>query len=380
MKRVGYQPAFAGAVEAVASTGGQIMPPVMGAAAFIMADMIGMSYLKVATAALLPSLLYYLALLFMIHFEAVKYNLGYLPPEQVPDTRKVLMRLYYMLPIVMLIVTLMSGRSVISSAFVATLFIALLSFLHAETRLTPRRLVKALAHSARNALMVSAACACSGIIIGVITLTGIGYTFINAVTSLAGGSLFLLMVLLTVTCLILGMGVPTAPAYIIVATLGAPALVKFGVPPIAAHMFVFYYAILSVITPPVCIASYSGAAIAEASAMKTGFISVKLGIVAFIIPFMFVYEPSLLLMGDPLTIVLSTISSLVGVITLAGGMQGYLLANCRLWERISLLLAGLVLIYPGVITDLIGLALLILVCIAQWGRRKNNRQPVPSAR
>ena len=380
MKRVGYQPAFAGAVEAVASTGGQIMPPVMGAAAFIMADMIGMSYLKVATAALLPSLLYYLALLFMIHFEAVKYNLGYLPPEQVPDTRKVLMRLYYMLPIVMLIVTLMSGRSVISSAFVATLFIALLSFLHAETRLTPRRLVKALAHSARNALMVSAACACSGIIIGVITLTGIGYTFINAVTSLAGGSLFLLMVLLTVTCLILGMRVPTAPAYIIVATLGAPALVKFGVPPIAAHMFVFYYAILSVITPPVCIASYSGAAIAEASAMKTGFISVKLGIVAFIIPFMFVYEPSLLLMGDPLTIVLSTISSLVGVITLAGGMQGYLLANCRLWERISLLFAGLVLIYPGVITDLIGLALLILVCIAQWSRRKNNRQPVPSAR
>ena len=315
----------------------------------------------------------------MIHFEAVKNNLGYLPPEQIPETRKVLARLYYMLPIVMLIITLMSGRSVISSAFVATLFIALLSFLHAETRLTPKRLIHALAHSARNALMVSAACACSGIIIGVITLTGIGYTFINAVTSLAGGSLFLLMVLLTVTCLILGMGVPTAPAYIIVATLGAPALVKFGVPPIAAHMFVFYYAILSVITPPVCIASYSGAAIAEANAMKTGFVSVKLGIVAFIIPFMFVYEPSLLLMGDPLTIVLSTLSALIGVISLAGGMQGYLLADCRTWERAALLLSGLVLIYPGMLTDIMGLVLLVLVSLTQWNRKKNLK-PAPSGR
>ena len=379
MKRVGYKAPFAGAVEAVASTGGQIMPPVMGAAAFIMADMIGVSYINVAKAALLPALLYYLALLFMIHFEAVKHNLGYLPADQVPETRKVLVRLYYMLPIVMLIVTLLSGRSVISSAFVATLFIVLLSFINAETRLTPKRLIKALTHSARNALMVSAACACSGIIIGVITLTGIGYTFINAVTDLAGGNLFMLMMLLTITCLILGMGVPTAPAYIIVATLGAPALVKFGVPPIAAHMFVFYYAILSVITPPVCIASYSGAAIAEANAMKTGFVSVKLGIVAFIIPFMFVYEPSLLLIGTPMTILHSSISALIGVISLAGGMQGFLLASCKPWERLALLASGMVLIYPGTITDIIGLVLLILVGSLQWIRKKQHVSDNPVA-
>ncbi len=371
MKKVGYSPAFAGAVEAVASTGGQIMPPIMGAAAFIMADMIGISYLNVAKAALLPALLYYLALFMMIHFEAVSKNLGFLPADQVPQTSAVLKKLYYMLPIVMLIVTLLSGRSVISSAFVATFFIAVLSYVSPSTRLYPERFAKAFELTARNALMVSAACACAGLVIGVITLTGVGYKFINVITSLAGGNLLVLMVLLTITCIILGMGVPTSPAYIIVATLGAPALIKFGVPAVCAHMFVFYYAILSVITPPVCIAAYSGAAIAKADAMKTGFTSAKLGIVAFIIPYMFVFQPALLLIGSPAEIIIASITSVVGVIGLAGGMQNWFVLSCRLWERLALIAGGLVLIYPGLRTDTIGACLFLLVFVSQFTRKRN---------
>jgi len=250
MKKVGYTPHFAGAVEAVASTGGQMMPPIMGAAAFIMADVIGVSYLTIAKAALIPSVLYYLTLLAIIHLEAVSKNMGTLPPELVPSAASVLRRLYYLFPLVFLITILLMGRSVIACAYYGTVCIVILSMIRSETRFTFKRLCGALELSAKNAMMVSSCCACAGIIIGVISLTGIGYKFINVITALAGSNLLLLMAMLMVTCIILGMGVPTAPAYIIVATLGAPALMKAGVPIIAAHMFVYFYAILSVITPP----------------------------------------------------------------------------------------------------------------------------------
>ncbi|WP_273522886.1 TRAP transporter permease [Mailhella massiliensis] len=376
MKRVGYTAPFAGAVEAVASTGGQIMPPIMGAAAFIMADLTGAGYLAVAKAALLPALLYYLALLAMIHFEALSKNLGKLPADQVPDSRRVLSRLYYLLPIVLLLVAMFMGRSVIFCAFFATLCVVLLSFFRRETRMTPSRLLQGLEWSARNALMISSCCACAGIVIGVIALTGVGYNFINLVTTLAGDSLFLLMLFLTFTCIVLGMGVPTTPAYIIVATLGAPALIKMGVPAIAAHMFVFYYAILSVITPPVCMASFAGAAIAEADAMKTGFVSVKLGIVAFIIPFMFVYQPALLLQGDTPDVAVACVTAVIGVIGLAMGMQGWMLTNCAPWERVLLIVGGLTLIYPGSMTDALGIALIVLAGISQAAKRKAQRSEV----
>ena len=376
MKRVGYTAPFAGAVEAVASTGGQIMPPIMGAAAFIMADLTGAGYLAVAKAALLPALLYYLALLAMIHFEALSKNLGKLPADQVPDSRRVLSRLYYLLPIVLLLVAMFMGRSVIFCAFFATLCVVLLSFFRRETRMTPSRLLQGLEWSARNALMISSCCACAGIVIGVIALTGVGYNFINLVTTLAGDSLFLLMLFLTFTCIVLGMGVPTTPAYIIVATLGAPALIKMGVPAIAAHMFVFYYAILSVITPPVCMASFAGAAIAEADAMKSGFVSVKLGIVAFIIPFMFVYQPALLLQGDTPDVAVACVTAVIGVIGLAMGMQGWMLTNCAPWERVLLIVGGLTLIYPGSMTDALGIALIVLAGISQAAKRKAQRSEV----
>ena len=377
MKKVGYTPHFAGAVEAVASTGGQMMPPIMGAAAFIMADVIGVSYLTIAKAALIPSVLYYLTLLAIIHLEAVSKNMGTLPPELVPSAASVLRRLYYLFPLVFLITILLMGRSVIACAYYGTVCIVILSMIRSETRFTFKRLCGALELSAKNAMMVSSCCACAGIIIGVISLTGIGYKFINVITALAGSNLLLLMAMLMVTCIILGMGVPTAPAYIIVATLGAPALMKAGVPIIAAHMFVYFYAILSVITPPVCLAAFAGAAIAETNAMKTGVTAMKLGIVAFIIPFMFVFEPALLMQGSTTEIATAFASALIGVIGIASGMQNWLLVRCRLWERALLLASGLMLIFPGLITDTIGLSSLLIVLFAQ--RLRKGGSPIAAA-
>ena len=370
MKRVGYRPAFAGAVEATASTGGQIMPPVMGAAAFIMADLTGQGYLAVIKAALLPAVLYYLALWIMIHFEACKYNLGTIPPEDVPDKKSVIRRLYYLLPIGLLILLLLSGRSVNFAAFGTTLFIVLLGMCAAATRFTPARFLLALKVTARNALMVSTCCACAGIVVGCITATGIGFKFINIITSLADNNLVLMMIVLMMTCIVLGMGVPTTPAYIIVATLGAPVLVKMGVPVIAAHMFVFYYAILSVVTPPVCLAAFSGAAIAEADAMRTGFIAMKLAVVAFIVPFFFVLQPSLLMQGSAMDVTQACVTSIIAMYALAGSMQGYLLITANIIERAVLLTGGLTMLYPGTITDLVGLGCLIGVLALQLARRK----------
>lgn len=375
MKRVGYSPAFAGAVEAVASTGGQMMPPIMGAAAFIMADLIGVSYLEIAKAALLPSVLYYLALLSMIHFEAVNKNIGRLPEEQIPPTRSVLVRMYYLMPLVVLVAVMLMGRSIVSCALIGIVTVMVLSVFRSETRFDLKRFGSALEQAAKNALMISSCCACAGIVVAVIALTGVGYKFINFVTMLAGDSLLMLMICLMITSMILGMGVPTSPAYIIVAALGAPALVKAGVPVIAAHMFVFYYAILSAITPPVCVASFSGAAIAEANAMKTGWVSVKLGIVAFIIPFMFAYQPALMLQGDLITVGRAALTSIIGVLGLAGGLQGYFLARCFSWERFCLIAGGVLLIDSGGMTDLIGIALLAGIGMLQLIRRRSINAP-----
>ena len=370
MKKVGYEPHFAGAVEAVASTGGQMMPPIMGAAAFIMADVVGVSYLTIAKAALIPSILYYFTLYVCIHLEAVRKNMGTIPAEMVPQTSEVVRRLYYMFPLVFLITILLMGRSIIACAFYGTLSIIALSVFREETRFTWKRFLYALELSAKNSLMVSASCACAGIIIGIVSLTGIGYKFILVITEFADGNLLLLLVLLMFTCIVLGMGLPTAPAYIIVATLGAPALMKVGVPAVSAHMFVYFYAILSVITPPVCLAAYAGAAIAEANAMETGVTSMKLGIVAFVVPFMFVFEPALLMEGTWADIGIAAASAIVGAISLAGGLQCWLVCRCYIWERIILVLGGLMLLYPGVLTDMAGLGCLVLVFLIQKMRTR----------
>ena len=310
----------------------------------------------------------------MIHFEAVKNDLGKLSPDMVPETKSVVSRLYYLVPIAVLILLLGMGRSVVFCANIATLSIVLLAMLKAETRFTFKSFIEALVASSRGALMVSACCACSGLIVGVLSLTGIGYKFINLITILAGDSLFLLMVYLMLTSFVLGMGIPTTPAYIVVATLGAPALIKAGAPQLVAHMFVFYYAILSFITPPVCVAAFAGAAIAESKAMETGFIALKLGIVAFIVPYMFVYQPALLGIGETPEIIWAAITAIIGVIGIAGGMQSWLLCSTSAWERAFLLIGGLTLIYPGLSTDIIGFGLLFSVGIVQMLRRR--RAPI----
>ena len=367
MKKVGYRPHVAGAIEAAASTGGQIMPPIMGATAFVMADVTGAGYLAVAKAALLPSLLYYFSLLMMIHFEAVNKNIGIIPSDQIPDPRSVLRRTYHILPIIVLIGLLVSGRA---------------SF---PPRSSPSRRSSSSPVSARKpgsrrrafttrwnspraiALMISTCSACAGIIVAIVSITGIGYKFINLITILAGDSLFLLMVYLMLTSFVLGMGIPTTPAYIVVATLGAPALIKAGAPQLVAHMFVFYYAILSFITPPVCVAAFAGAAIAESKAMETGFIALKLGIVAFIVPYIFAFNNTMLFIGDfgPLDVVQVVLTSSVGMFLIAAGMIGYMLRDLNWGVRIVCIAAGLMLIHPGTLTDIIGIGVLVVVLVFQ---------------
>ena len=369
MKRVGYTPSFAGAVEAVSSTGGQLMPPIMGATAFVMADVTGAGYLAVAKAALLPSLLYYFSLLMMIHFEAVNKNIGIIPADQIPDPRSVLRRTYHILPIIVLIGLLVSGRSVISSAFISIASVIVVSCFSAETRFTPKSLYHTLELSSRNALMISTCSACAGIIVAIVSITGIGYKFISIITDLGQFHILLLLILLMFTCFVLGTGVPATPAYIIVATLGAPALMKLGIPTLSAHMFVLYYAILSEITPPVCLSAYAGASIAGANAMQTGWRAFRLGIVAYIIPFIFVFQPALLLTGEFSHVAQALVTSFIGVITLAGGMQGYLMARCFLWERVLLLAAGIALLYPEMYSDLAGLGVILFIGMLQYLRR-----------
>lgn len=370
MKRVGYRPEFAGAVEAVASSGGLIMPPVMGSIAFVMAEYTGISYLSICKAALLPAALYYLALFTMIHFEALKNGLGGTPADLVPELRAILRKLYYIVPLALLVVLMISGRSIIFSALIACALTVALSFIHPETRLTPARFLAVMENAAANLLMIAACCACVGIVIGVVTMTGFGFSFVNLMGALAQVHIGIFLLVLAGTCVIFGMGLPSLPAYILVATFGAPALVQAGVPLLAAHLFVMYFAISSGITPPVCLVAYAGAAIADAPPMKTGFNAFKLGIAAFIVPFIFIFEPALLLMGDWPTIGQAVFTAVLGVICLASSMQAWLFIHSTLIERIMMFAAGLVLVYPGLVTDMIGLGAAGLVLLVQIVRKR----------
>lgn len=370
MKRVGYRPEFSGAVEAVASSGGLIMPPVMGSIAFVMAEYTGISYLSICKAALLPAVLYYLSLFTMIHFEALRYGLGGTPSDLIPELRSIKRKLYYLAPLALLIVLMLAGRSIIFSALLACAAVVALSFLSPETRLTPARFLAAMENAAANLLMIAACCACVGIVIGVVTMTGFGFSFVNLMGSLAQVHIGIFLLVLAGTCVIFGMGLPSLPAYILVATFGAPALVQAGVPVLAAHLFVMYFAISSGITPPVCLVAYAGAAIADAPPMKTGFTAFKLGIAAFIVPFIFIFEPALLLMGDWATILQAVFTAVLGVVCLASSMQGWLFTESSPAERVMMFVAGIVLVYPGLLTDLIGFGTASLVFFIQIARKK----------
>ncbi|MCB1995675.1 MAG: TRAP transporter permease [Rhodoferax sp.] len=374
MKRSGYRPAFAGAVEAVASTGGQLMPPIMGAAAFVMAEFLGVSYLKVAAFALLPAVLYYLAVFMAVHFEARRIGLKGLPKADLPRLTQVLTeRGHLFLPLAIIIGVLLSGRSAAFAALVGTLSVIPTTWLRASTRhtFTPKVVLEALESGARNTIVVALACACAGIVIGTITLTGLGLSFTGVVLALSQNSLILALLLTMLAGILLGMGLPTTPAYIVQVALLVPALVKLGVMVEAAHLFVLYFAVLSAITPPVAMAVYAANGLSGAGLMDSSWAAVKLGLTGYIIPFMFVFAPSLLLIGEPLNVVLATVTAVIGVICLAGSLHEYFfLGRARPWERVLLFAAALVLIKPGWASDLFGLALIAVTLASQrWFRR-----------
>jgi TRAP transporter 4TM/12TM fusion protein len=378
MKRTGFRPPFAAAVESVASTGGQLMPPVMGAAAFVMAEFLVVPYATVALWALIPAVLYYIAVFYAVHFEAKRYRLAGVPKSQLPRFWQVMaVRGHLFVPIMVVLVGLILGYSAPLCALAGALSCLPVALMRATTRADIRwvNVVDALVDGARNTLAVAMACACAGIVIGVVTITGLGIVFTQMVIALAQNSLVLALVLTAMAGIILGMGMPTTPAYIVMVSLLVPAIIKLGAIPPAAHMFAFYFAILSAITPPVALAVFAAAALAGADMWKTGWEAVRMAAPAFIVPFMFVYEPALLTIGDPVTVAWRFGASCVGVICLAAGLQGYLRGEARAWERVVLLLAAGCLIKPGWQTDLAGFVLLAVVLAAQTLRRRVDRDP-----
>jgi TRAP transporter 4TM/12TM fusion protein len=373
MKRTGFRPHFAAAVEAVASTGGQLMPPVMGAAAFVMAEFLAVPYAQIAVWAAVPAFLYYVAVFFAVHFESKRHGLAGVPRDQLPRLLQVLAaRGHLFLPILIVLFGLILGYSAPLCALVGALACLPLALLRKLTRtgISWKSVIEALEEGAKNTLSVAMACACAGIVIGCVTITGLGIVFTQLVVALAQNSLILALVLTAMAGIILGMGMPTTPAYIMMVALLVPAVIKMGAVTPAAHMFAFYFAILSAITPPVALAVFAAASLAKANMWTTGWAAVRIAAPAYIVPFMFVYEPALLLIGDWTTSLHATISATIGVIALAASMFGYLLSACAMWQRVLLFASALLLIKPGLITDAIGLALLILVVAVQLGARR----------
>jgi len=371
MKRTGFKPPFACAVEATASTGGQIMPPVMGAAAFVMAEFLGIPYITICLHAMIPALLYYVALFMSIHFMAGRMGLKGIPREELPRLKKVLAaRGHMFIPLGVIVYMMSAGYTPMYACIYSTVAVVLLATLRKETRMGFRTILKALEESAKNTLAVASACACAGIVIGVINLTGLGLKFTSLVLFLAGDSLIPALILTMLAGIVLGMGMPTTPAYIVQAALLIPALIKLGVLKISAHMFVFYFSTISAITPPVAMAVYAAAGIGGAKLWPTGLWAMRIGATGFIVPFMFVYGPSLLFVGSAFDIITSVISASFGVIALAAGMMGWFVKALKPWERVVLVAAAFLLIKPGLYTDAIGYILLAFIFLMQkyWSR------------
>jgi TRAP transporter 4TM/12TM fusion protein len=387
MKKTGYKPYFAGAVEAAASTGGQIMPPVMGAAAFIMAEFTGIAYNKIIVAAAIPALLYYFAVGTMVHLEASKLGLKGLAKDQLPKVSKIMKKDGYMiLPLVAIVFFLLSGYTPLKSAFYAIAFsIAIavgVALIKRNNSFGIKEFLGALESGAKGAVGVACACACAGMIVGVVTLTGLGLRIAELIVSIAGGNLILTLFFTMIASLILGMGLPTTAKYIVLATMAVPALIKLEVNLMAAHLFILYFGVIADITPPVALAAYAGAGIAGANSMKTGFQAVKLALAAFIVPYIFAMDPTLILVDS---VVGSTVdflpffsaipivlSAMMGIVCLGSAVEGFLLDHCKIYERIPLAIAAFLLLKPGTVTDLIGLVVLIGVYFLQKQRVKHK--------
>lgn len=374
MKKLGYNANFAGAVEAAASTGGQLMPPVMGAAAFLMAEFVGVPYIDVVKAAAIPALLYFTGVWLGVHFEAKRKKLKGIPRAELPNPLTLLKeRGHLAIPLIVIVYLLVSGYTPMRAALVAIFLSILCAMLRKSTRMKPIEIVYGLERGAKGVLGVLVACASAGIIIGVVTKTGIGLRLASGLIDLAGGMLLPAMFFTMITAIVLGMGVPTTANYVITSTIAAPALEQMGVPVLAAHMFVFYFGIIADVTPPVALAAYAGAGISGGNALKTGVHASKLAIAAFIIPYVFVLSPVLLMVdATPLALVSVTLSALLGMIAISSALCGFLADHCRPYERILLIIAGLLMIKPGGITDLVGLVLFVVILVMQYRRAKET--------
>lgn len=376
MKRIGYSAEFAGGVEAAASCGGQILPPIMGAAAFIMAETLGIEYVKIMYSAIIPALLYYIAEITIVYFRASKKNLRGLDPSEVPDLKEILLKKSYLfIPLIVLVFLLVKGFTPTYSAFFAIITTVIISWFKKETRMGPKKIISALEAGARSTLSVAIACAVVGIIVGISTLTGFGSKLAGSIISWSGGNLFLTLFFTMIACIILGLGMPSIPAYILTATMASPALAQMDVPILVSHFFVFYFAMMANVTPPVALAAFAAAGISGGDINKTGYEAFKLASAGFLIPYMFVYSPSLLgLDSSILHIIIVFFTALFGVIALASAIEGYLIIESGSVERLLLLIAALSLIKPGGLTDFIGLGLLGLVLVLQLRNKKNLLQ------
>ena len=367
MKKTGYKPEFAAAAEASASTGGQIMPPILGAAAFLMADYVQIPYAQIALKAILPAVLYFTGVFITVHLEAKKLGLRGLTKEELPQLKPLLKKVYLLLPLILLVYLVStSTRSIAYAAAIAIVVAILVSLINKDDRLTPKRFLEALAAGGQGMITVAAACGIAGIIAGTITMTGLANTLINGIVALANGKIIIALFLTMLCCIVLGMGVPTTANYCIMAATCAPILVRMGVPVVAAHFFVFYFGIVADLTPPVALAAYAGAAIAGANPMKTALQSTKLAIGAFIVPYVFALNPAMLFVDTTAgEVILIVITSLIGMFGVAAGLEGYMLRKTSWWERLLSVAGGLLLIYPGLVTDVIGLSLVGLVLVIQ---------------
>ncbi len=369
MKKTGYSPSFAAAVEAAASTGGQIVPPVMGTAAFLMADILGVDYGKILVAAILPALLYYISLFAMVHLRAKKIGLHGIPKEDCPDLKKVLLERGHMFfPFIIVIAMICMRFSPIYAGFYGILSVILFSSLRKSTRMTPRMILEACINGVKKAVNVSVACACVGFVVGVSVLTGIGTILSNYMLVLSGGNLLLLCLIIAGVSIFLGMGLPATGVYIVTVTVCVPALIRLGVPPLAAHMFPFYYGIYASITPPVCIGSYAAAGLAGCSPQEAGYAGFKIAIPGLLIPMIFIISPALLF-ADGTTFIQTThtfFTALLGVVSMSCAIEGWLVTAASGVEKILFFFGGACMALPGLLTDGIGLLCVAAAAVLQF--------------
>lgn len=380
MKKTGYKARFAAATEATASAGGQLLPPIMGAGAFLMAEITGIPYSEIIVAALIPAILYFVSVYFMVDLQAVKEGMQGLPRKQLPSFSYIIKKIYLFIPVLLLIVLLVSGFSVIYAGTVGIVSCFVLSLFSKETRMGLKKVLEALELGMKDAIQMISIVACAGIIVGVISLTGIGQRFSSMLLSIADNSLLLALIFAMVISIILGMGMPTTAAYAVAASAVAPGLVKMGFDPLFAHMFVFYYAVISAITPPVALAAFAAAGISGTDPMKTGVRAFQIGLAAFIVPFMFYYSPELLLMsGSGLGIALATVTALIGVYLLAAAVQAWFFGKAASWYiRILLLVAALLFMLSSLQTDLIAIGVVAAVIVMQKFINKSDQGINPS--